>query len=83
MVRVKSRVNPQIPRGMAPIGTLRFVTKVRIDDSGNVSVLDVQSQTGSLNDFIKAAVEQWKFTPAVVDGQPRCVETELPIVLSR
>jgi tetratricopeptide (TPR) repeat protein len=82
MLRLKSRVNPQIPRGAAPTGTVRFTTKVRIDDAGNVSVLDVQGANGSLNNSVRAAVEQWKFAPAVVEGQTRCVETELPIVLN-
>jgi hypothetical protein len=32
---------------------------------------------------MRAAIEQWKFHPAIVLDQRRCVETDLPVVLSR
>jgi len=55
---------------------------VRIDKKGNVTVSEVQSTTLGLNMPVKAAVEQWKFIPALLDDQPRCVDTELPILLN-
>jgi tetratricopeptide (TPR) repeat protein len=82
MVRLKTRVNPQIPRAALPAGTVRFVAKVRIDESGNVTVRDVQGPNTFLNNPVRAAVGQWKFVPAMVSGRARCVETELPIVLN-
>ena len=82
MVRLKTRVNPQINRSALPVGTVRFVAKVKIDESGNVTVRDVTGPNAFLNNPVRAAVEQWKFIPALVSGQVRCVETDLPIVLN-
>jgi len=83
MVRLKNRVDPQIPRAVRPTSPTSFVLKINIDKSGNVSVKDVQSPNLALNGPIKAAVEKWKFAPALVEeDQPRCVDTELPILLN-
>jgi hypothetical protein len=80
MVRIRSRVDPDIPRLARPNG--RMVVKVNIDKTGKVVVHDVEGADSFLNARVKTAVEQWRFTPAIVAEQPRCVDTELPIVLT-
>jgi tetratricopeptide (TPR) repeat protein len=82
MVRIKTRVDPEIPRAAKPATPVRIVMKVKIDEAGNVAVKDVQGANNFLNSRVKTAVEQWKFIPAVVAGKARCVDTELPIVLN-
>jgi hypothetical protein len=82
MTRLKTMVKPEFPRAVRITSPVDLVAKVRIDNKGNVTVSEVQSTTLSLNMPVKTAVEQWKFSPALVDDQPRCVDTELPIVLN-
>jgi hypothetical protein len=82
MVRLKSRVSPEIPRAARPAAPVKLVVKITIDRAGNVAVRDVRSPNAYFEEPVKVAVEQWKFFPASVGGQPTCVQTELPIVLT-
>jgi hypothetical protein len=82
MVRLRTRVNPDIPRSIRPSSVVHFVVKARIDTQGDVTVSAVQSPSPFLSERIKAAVEQWKFVPAIVEAHPRCVDTDLQIALS-
>jgi len=34
-----------------------------------------------MNTAIRTAIQQWKFSPIVDQTGPRCVETEIPIVI--
>jgi len=82
MTRLKTRVEPQVPLEMRR-KQLRVRAAVRIDDSGNTSVRALTGGSPVVNRAVVKAVQNWKFYPAKVDNQPRCVETELPIELSR
>jgi outer membrane biosynthesis protein TonB len=62
---------------------LNFRVKVRIDENGNVSVKEIDGSTAYVNEAMRAAIERWKFLPAVVQDRRRCVETELPVLLKR
>jgi tetratricopeptide (TPR) repeat protein len=79
--RLRTQVNPEIPRG-AMSRSLTVRVRLRIDESGNVEVNGMDGGNAEINPAIQAALERWKFTPAIVDGRPQCVETELPIVLN-
>jgi hypothetical protein len=82
MARLKTRVNPEISTSVLT----RSVTvrvQARIDEQGNVSVTGVRGGNAVIQDAVKSAVERWKFLPAVVDKQPRCVETEISIQINR
>jgi tetratricopeptide (TPR) repeat protein len=83
LVRLKSRVNPEISPERAPVTPVEIKLKVRIDEEGNVGVKDASGSNRYLNEAMRVAVEKWKFSPAMVGDQRRCVETELPVVLSR
>jgi hypothetical protein len=82
MVRLKHRVDPEL-RGRAPLVPLNISVKIRIDQNGNVSVKEIAGGDPYINEAMRAAVEQWKFLPAIVEDHIRCVDTELPIVLRR
>ncbi|PYS53312.1 MAG: hypothetical protein DMG13_13280 [Acidobacteria bacterium] len=85
LTRLKVRVNPVIPPALqdflrhAPV-TVRV--KARIDEKGDVTVSNTQGSNSAFNDAVRVAVERWKFLPTVDQNGPRCVETELPIVLN-
>jgi tetratricopeptide (TPR) repeat protein len=83
MARIKSRTNPEIPIDRIPLETVNLRAKVRIDESGNVSVREVSGASSYLNEAMRVAIERWKFLPATVGDQRRCVETELPVSLRR
>jgi tetratricopeptide (TPR) repeat protein len=83
MARIKTVVNPQVNYASLPHGSLQVRAKIRIDEQGNTSVQELHGGIPTVNKAVKGAVEQWKFYPALVDKQPRCVETEVPIVLHR
>ena len=84
MVRLKRRVDPQIPRSVRPTSSVSIIVKINIDKLGNVMVKDIQSPSLALVAPIKTAVEQWKFAPATLGDKdrPQCVDTELPILLN-
>jgi len=83
MARIKSQVSPNIPFDRMPAAPVSLHVRVRIDENGNVSVTNIAGGPLYLNEPMRAAVERWKFQPAVVQDQRRCVETELPVVLKR
>jgi len=85
MARLRKRVNPEISQVMRsfiqnnPV-TVRVV--VRINDAGDVTVRSVQGGNVVFDDAARAAVVQWKFLPAVIDGEARCVDTEFSVLFS-
>jgi Tfp pilus assembly protein PilF len=83
MTRIKTRVNPDIPPNRLPIGSIEMRVKVRIDEDGNVAVNGVEGSNFYINESMRVSVEKWKFLPALTDDQRRCVETEIPVVLTR
>src|SRR5262249_7134355 len=81
MIRLKSRVEPELPAQMRG-RQVRVRATVRIDDHGNTSVRRLQGGGSVLvNKAVVKAVREWKFYPAKVDGQARCVETDLSILV--
>jgi len=34
-----------------------------------------------LHSAVKAALDRWKFSPILYQGEARCVDTEIPIVI--
>jgi tetratricopeptide (TPR) repeat protein len=83
MARLKSQVSPNLPFERMPASPVNFRVKVRIDENGNVSVKEIDGSTAYVNEAMRAAIERWKFLPAVVQDRRRCVETELPVLLKR
>ena len=55
--------------------------KSRIDELGNVTVLDAHGPSPMLNDAVRTAVEKWKFSPVMDDKGPRCAEVDIPVII--
>jgi Tfp pilus assembly protein PilF len=79
-VRLKTQVQPEVPRG-AVTNRVTIQTSIRIDENGDVEVNSVEGGSPVVNAAVRTALQQWKFAPAIVQDEPRCVETEIPIVL--
>jgi hypothetical protein len=85
LARLKTRVDPEFPQAvlaqlrLAPI-TVRV--KARISETGEATASELQGGNPMLYNPIRAAFERWKFTPAVIQGEARCVETEIPISIT-
>jgi hypothetical protein len=82
LVRLRTRVNPDVPDFTRVPRPVNVRVQVKIDENGEVTVKDVQGGPINWHEAIKAAVEKWKFVPAIVFDQPRCVETEIPISIN-
>ena len=80
MRRLRTRVNPQIDANLWPYLAQARVN-IEIDQTGAVTVKNVSNADGRFADELKTALEKWKFYPAILDNQARCVETQLPISL--
>jgi len=85
MARLKERVEPKISSQLATQVQVFPVTirvKTKISDKGDVVSTQLKGGNSLLYGVIQSAVEQWKFLPAVIENLgPRCVETEIPIVI--
>lgn len=79
--RLRQRVNPQFDPSLQRYVTRGIRVAIQIGIDGSVSVKQVLNANARIAEALRAAVEQWKFYPALVDNEPRCVETELPINL--
>jgi hypothetical protein len=84
--RLKQRIEPVFsPQALAYLQNTQATVnvKVRIQETGNVTVLDASGAHTLVTNAVRTAVEGWKFTPAMDEKGPRCVDTEIPIVISR
>ena len=83
LARLKTRVDPVITKELRPFikynETVRV--KARINETGDVTVTGMSDANPVLNNVIRTAVSQWKFTPIRDQSGVRCVDTEFPIVL--
>ena len=81
MIRLKTRVEPELPPQVRR--QVRVRAAVKIDHHGNTTVRRLQGGSVVVNKAVVKALKEWKFYPAKVDNQARCVETELSIVVSQ
>ena len=84
LARLKVQVNPVVPpafQAMVRGSSVTVRVKTRIDEKGDVTVIESQGGTSVLNDSVRAAVEHWKFAPIMDTKGPRCAEAEIPIVI--
>jgi hypothetical protein len=81
MSRLSYRVNPAIEPSLQQYVEKGTVVRISIDEKGNVAVKDVVNADSRIADALQVAVEQWKFTPTIIDNEARCLNTELPITL--
>ena len=84
MTRLKTRVDPEIPREARPYIQSSQVTvrvKIHIDENGTVMSADTVAGNPMFNTAVKTAVSQWRFSPAMDANGTRCVDTEIPIVI--
>jgi hypothetical protein len=83
MLRVKVSGAPEIPAELEKLlqnPLVRMVSvKARIDENGDVTVLQTRGESDAVNKAVQSAVEKWKFIPALIDNEARCVETDFPI----
>ena len=82
MARLKTRVDPEIPASLLS-RSVNVRVQTRIDEEGNVAVMGMRGGNAAVQNAVKTAVERWKFLPAIVEKQPRCVETEIEVVINR
>jgi hypothetical protein len=45
--------------------------------------MEVRGGNAVVQGAVKTAVERWKFLPPIVDNEPRCVDTEIPLVINQ
>jgi tetratricopeptide (TPR) repeat protein len=83
MARVKNKVNPELPPILRPSSPVSIRAKIRISEEGDVSIQALEGGTAAINRALRGSLEQWKFYPALIDNQARCVDTNMPIVISR
>jgi TonB family protein len=81
MARLKTRVEPDVPPSVTRSMSVRV--QARIDEEGNVVVRVVRGGNAAVQSAVKNAVERWKFAPAIVAKQMRCIDTEIPIQINR
>jgi TonB family protein len=77
---IVNKVQPEYPSEARNKGVEGSVLmQVLISDTGNVTNLRVISGDGMLVPSAMAAVQQWKYRPYVLNGQPAEVETQVTI----
>jgi tetratricopeptide (TPR) repeat protein len=86
MLRLKQRVEPTFsPQALAYLqnSQAQVQVKVKIEENGSVTVTDALGANILVMNAVRSAVSLWKFTPALDETGPRCVQTEILIVVSR
>ena len=85
LARLKTRVDPVMTTDLRNYfkntGDFTVRVKARITETGDVNVTGMPDGNPILNNIIRTAVSQWKFTPIRDENGVRCVDTEIPLVL--
>jgi hypothetical protein len=85
LTRLKTRVDSVISREakkyLRNTGGTQVRVKARINETGDVAVTGVVEGNPILNNVVRDAVVQWKFSPIRDASGVRCVDTEIPLVL--
>jgi hypothetical protein len=85
LARLKTRVDPVISdeakNDLRNTGATQVRVKARINETGDVAVTGVVEGNPILNNVVRDAVVQWKFSPIRDASGIRCVDTEIPMVL--
>ena len=85
LTRLKTRFDPEIPQSLEHLLRQTRVTvrvQTRIDEKGDVTVGQADGPNPVLTQAVRSAVQRWKFSPVLDADGPRCVDTELPIVIT-
>jgi tetratricopeptide (TPR) repeat protein len=85
LARLKTRVDPEFPpyvRSQVKVSPVTVRVKTKINEKGDVAFSEPQGGNAVLYSSVKAAVDRWKFYPAIIQGSTRCVETEIPITIN-
>jgi len=86
LARLKSRVDPDFPpfvRSQLKVTPVTVRVKTKINETGDVVGAEAQGGNAILYNSVQSAVNRWKFYPTIVQGgEARCVETEIPIVVT-
>ncbi len=85
LARLRTRVDPVMTSDLRTYfknnGEVVVRVKARISETGDVNVTGMPDGNPILNNLIRNAVSQWKFTPIRDENGARCVNTEIPLVL--
>jgi tetratricopeptide (TPR) repeat protein len=84
LTRLKNRVDPQFSTyvlSMVKDSPVTVRVKAKISEAGDTAAVELNGGNALLYDGVRAAINQWKFSPAIVQGEARCVDTEIPMVL--
>ena len=85
LVRLKTRVDPEFAAyALSQLKGSSVVVhvKARIDEKGDVATSEVYGGSPFLHTAVRTAFQQWKFSPAIIEDRPRCVDTDIPIVVN-
>ncbi len=78
LARMRSGAYPKVEPALRPY-TSKIAVKIRIDDKGKVTVVDIDNPAGNrlVSESIRDAVQQWKFDPALASRSAgQCVLTD-------
>jgi tetratricopeptide (TPR) repeat protein len=86
LARLKTRVDPTISEDVKNYlrknsGAAQVRVKARINENGDVAVTGIIEGNPLLNNVVRNAVVQWKFSPIRDASGIRCVDTEIPMLL--
>jgi hypothetical protein len=85
LTRLKTRVDPVVPADIRYYlknnSQVVVRVKARISESGDVTVLGLTEGNPILNNAVRNAITEWKFVPVRDSNGPRCVLTEIPIII--
>ena len=85
LIRLKTRVDPEIPSAYQNFlrhSPVSVRVQIRIDEKGDVVAGEAHGSNRAITEAIRTAVARWKFTPIMMQDGPRCVDTEIPIVIN-
>jgi TonB family protein len=73
---VSRKLYPNVDVALRP--SSKIAVKIRIDDKGNVTVLDIENPEGNavVSQSVRDAVQRWKFDPAIAESsRSQCMVT--------
>jgi len=85
LTRLRTRVDPLLSpdlKSQVKIFPVRMLIKAKISEQGDVVSSELQGGHPALYKVVGTAVSRWKFSPAITQDGPRCVDTEIPLIIN-
>ena len=85
LTRLQYRVDPVFPayvKSQIKTSPVRILVRTQINEKESIASSEMQGGSPLLYEGVRSALNRWRFSPTVTEEGARCVDTEIPFVIT-